>query len=324
MLHSGEEALRALGVTQCEFATFPRLEMAPGQWVGAVWSPERGERVWSGFRWGLTAPVASDGERRSLPAARAETLAQKSLFRPLLSSRRAVVPLDGFWLWREVGGQIRPFLVRRADGQPLFAAALWDENEDERELALVTVEANRLIEPLSSRMPAFLRPADVALWLDGDVKSPKPLLRALQTLPARGLVVTPTDAEARGRAALSEADDAREVLTLVYGPEFDAKKPRFAPRRRCVLRDHETGGHVFFRTRSFTRDDATRWHPVIDLEEGHVFCDCPDFQYRHEKHSPDVWTPQWWCKHVARAVENCRRHGELPLRSVNSSFAEAL
>lgn len=344
MLHSGEESVRALGVTRTDFALAPRLEMAPGQFIGAVWSPQRGQRAWGGFRWGLSAPDGPDGEPRILPSARAETLSQRALFAPLLASRRAVVPLDGFWLWGEVDGLTRPFLVRRADGAPLFAAALWSEsqnlrdqdyNQDRdrvrhvladtatdppRELALVTVEANRLIEPLSGRMPAFLRPADVALWLDSDMHSVKPLSRVLQTLPARGFVVTPTDAEARGRGALCESVDAREVLTLVYGPQFDPKKPRFAPRRRRVLRDHEAGGHVFFRTRSFTRDDATRWHPVVDLEEGHVFCDCPDFQFRHEKHAPDIWTPQWWCKHVARAVENCRRHGQLPQRTVGHAL----
>jgi len=68
---------------------------------------------------------------------------------------------------------------------------------------------------------------------------------------------------------------------------------------------------VFFKTHSFTQRDDTWWHPVVDLESGGVFCDCPDFRYRHAPHEPDVTMPQHWCKHLARAVDNCRRHGEL-------------
>jgi hypothetical protein len=91
---------------------------------------------------------------------------------------------------------------------------------------------------------------------------------------------------AKGRASLEAAPDAREALAEIYGARFQMEKPKFEPRKRLVRRDHEAGGHVFFRTRSFTRDDATRWHPVVDVETGRVFCDCPDFHYRHDFTTP--------------------------------------
>ncbi len=315
-LHSGERVVRELGVARREFSLAPRFEIAPGQLLGAV-VDEEGARVFRGFRWGLVPQWwnASQRERQRLFAARAETLARRPAFAAALRGRRAVVPADGFWMWRDIDGQNVPFYFRARSGEPLYLAAIWEPDEDEDRLALVTVEANRLVEPLGARMPAILRGDAVKLWLDGRVQNERILSAAPQTVPSNLLRVAATDAEASGWQSLENAPDARDLLALTYGGGFQLEKPRFAPRHRKVRRDHAAAGHVFFRTRSFTRDDATRWHPVVDVEGGQVFCDCPDFRYRHAHHEPDVWTPQWWCKHLARAVENCRRHDELPSRA---------
>lgn len=330
MLHSGEAALSALGGVRREYSLRPRFEIAPGQMLGAVWNDENGARRFSSFHWGIT-PAFWDGEQHvghQLFSARAETLAQKMAFADSLKFRRALVPIDGFWQWtrpcRGSDEKPRPFLFRSKDNAPLYLAAIWElDGEGQRRLAIISVESNRLTEPFSDRMPAILRPADAQLWLERGVVEPKPLLRALRTPAARELLVMPT-AKAHGRAGLEAAPDARDALALVYGSDFRADKPKFPARRRMVMRDHEIGGHVFFKTRSFTRDDATRWHPIVDVECGHVFCDCPDFRYRHEHHEPDIWTPHWWCKHVRRAVENLKRHGELPVRSLPSESEELL
>ncbi len=321
-LHSGPETLEKMGVTRRQFAISPRFEIAPGQLLGAVVREEGegGERVFRGFRWGLVPFWWNDQQREKqrLFAARAETLIARPSFSAALRNRRAVVPVDGFWMHREIDGQKRPFYFRAKKGEPLFLAAIWDgsdaRGDGEDRLALVSVEANRLVEPLGARMPAVLRGENLDLWLDSEIKNERILARALQTPPARFLDVRATDAQSAGWKSLENAEDARDVLALTYGAAFKPEKPRFAARARKVRRDHAAGGHVFFRTRSFTRDDATRWHPTVDLENGAVFCDCPDFRYRHALHEPDIWTPNWWCKHLARAVDNCKRHGELPAR----------
>lgn len=324
MLHSGEAALAALGgVTARNFSLAPRFEIAPGGILGAVWNDGNGERAFSGFRWGLSPAIWDNTQHAGhlLFSARAETLGQKAAFAPSLKWRRAVVPADGFWMWsRPRAGSdepARPFLFGAKTGEPLFLSAIWEEaSGGERRLALVSVESNRLTEPFGARMPALLRLADAQTWMERGVVDAKPLSRLLRTPVARELLVVPTDTQARGRAATQAAPDSREALALVYGAAFKSDRPKFPTRRRLVLREQEIGGHVFFKTRSFSRDDATRWHPIVDIECGHVFCDCPDFRYRHEQHDPDIWTPHWWCKHLRRAVETLKRRGELPSRPV--------
>lgn len=316
MLHSGKAALEALRVGGREFGLSPRYGIAPGDWVGAVWTPAdaMGTRWFSGFRWGVAPEFWDDSHAaHRLHSARAETLARKPAWRESFKFRRAIVPVDGVWMWREIEGERRPFLIHDKAGAPLYVAALWNpaDNRGVGELAIVTVESNRLIEPLGARMPAILRGDELNVWLEPGIVSERPLQRILRTLPARDLRVRATAADAMGADSLRESDDARAAITAVYGAEFTPEKPKFAHKRRHVLRESEAGGHVFFKTRSFTRDDATLWHPVVDVEEGYVHCDCPDFRYRHAMHEPDVSTPQWWCKHLARAVANCQRHGEL-------------
>lgn len=314
-LHSGAKTLEKLDVARREFPLAARFDIAPGQRLGAVVN-EDGAREFRGFRWGLVPQWwnSAQRERQRLFAARAETLARRPAFAAALRERRAIVPADGFWMWRDIEGCNVPFYFHARSGEPLFLAAIWEMDDEEDRLALVTVEANRLVEPLGARMPAILRGDAVQLWLDGAGQNERVLTQSLQTAPSNFLSVAATDGEASGFESLENAPDARDLLALTYGGSFRAEKPRFAPRRRKVRRDHAGAGQVFFRTRSFTRDDATRWHPVVDIEGGQVFCDCPDFRYRHAHHEPDVWTPQWWCKHLARAIENCRRHEELPAR----------
>jgi putative SOS response-associated peptidase YedK len=314
-LHSGRETLQKVGVMRREFSLAPRFDIAPGQLLGAVVT-HHGERVFRGFRWGMVPGwwTATQREKQRLFAARAETLAQRPAFGQALRQRRAIVPVDGFWMWREIDGVEVPFYVRSRTGEPLYVAALWDDSDSEERLAIITTESNQLVEPLGARMPAILRGDAVDLWLDEAITAQRPLLKVLQTVPSGFFRVAATDPLAVNWRSLDDASQSRDWMTMVYGGGFRPDRPRFSPRKRLVRRDHEAGGQLFFRTRSFTRDDATRWHPIIDIENGSVFCDCPDFRYRHAHHEPDVWTPQWWCKHVSRAVANCKSHGELPAR----------
>ena len=322
-LHSGD-GVRSLGARRLEFPLSARYGMAPGDWVGAVYqAPDASGRTFAGFRWGVTlAPADESGPAHRLFSARAESLSRRAAWAESFKFRRAVVPVDGIWMWHDVDGRERPFLIHDKGGAPLYLAALWQpfgepSSRGAGELALVSVAANRLTEPFGARMPAILRGDDVNVWLERNIVSPRPLDRVLKTPPARDLRVRATDPDALGAASLAPAADERAAITWVYGPEFRPDAPRFPGKRRHVLRESEAGGHVFFKTRSFTRDDATVWHPVVDVECGHVFCDCPDFRYRHAIHEPDVSTPQWWCKHLRRAVANCKRHGELGSVSPN-------
>ena len=58
--------------------------------------------------------------------ARSETLAERPAFKDLLSSRRCLVPADGFYEWRKEGKTKQPMLIHVKDRELFGFAGLWD------------------------------------------------------------------------------------------------------------------------------------------------------------------------------------------------------
>jgi putative SOS response-associated peptidase YedK len=310
--HPLEELQKHFGFTESSAAFAPSYGVRAGSQIVTLHAQSQSStRTARALRWGLT-PFwrAEDDRERRIINARAETLHLKPAFRDSLVSRRCIVPASGFFEWTSEGGERVPLYVHSKNDAPLGIAALWDEwvtpaGEALHSCALVTTESNRVLSPHHARMPAILHPEDYTAWLDPAYHNIVGLRKLLQPYTAKQTALHKVSPE----TWKLPVNDARRLEAV---GEYSNELP--AVKKRQVMRDFVTpDGQVFFTTRSFTRDDYTRWHPVVDLGSGHVWCDCPDFRFRHATHEPDMLTPQHWCKHVARAVGNCRRHGELAL-----------
>lgn len=147
--------------------------VAPTQPIYVMGAGPDGPRKLKAFRWGLV-PSWSKDPRSAFINARAETLSEKPAFRSLLRSKRAIVPISGFYEWYRPPGEEkaakRPVYFRAADGAPLAVAALWDvwrdaRGKELRTVALVTTEANDTMRPVHHRMPAILAAPAWDEWL---------------------------------------------------------------------------------------------------------------------------------------------------------------
>ena len=79
------------------------------------------------MRWGLVLYWAKDQAiGNKMINARSETLAERPAFRDLLSSRRCLVPADGFYEWRKEGKTKQPMLIHVRDRELFGFAGLWD------------------------------------------------------------------------------------------------------------------------------------------------------------------------------------------------------
>jgi putative SOS response-associated peptidase YedK len=58
--------------------------------------------------------------------ARAETLLEKTSFKQLVSTRRCLVPADGFYEWRKDGRSKVPMWFYLNSREPFAFAGLWD------------------------------------------------------------------------------------------------------------------------------------------------------------------------------------------------------
>jgi putative SOS response-associated peptidase YedK len=159
--------------------------VAPTQDVYAVVGSGDGAARVDAFHWGLIPSWAKDRKIASrMINARAETLAEKPAFKGLLTKKRCIVPMDGFYEWQPgsadgpVGAKGKPLkqpmFIHRADGEPLAVAGLWtawkDPDDPEgrflHSVAVITTAANETMRPVHDRMPALLTADHWTTWLD--------------------------------------------------------------------------------------------------------------------------------------------------------------
>lgn len=153
----------------------PRYNIAPGSAIQVVRALP-GEREISLMRWGFIPSWADNPATvPMLHNARAETVAEKPMFRQSFRRRRCLVPASGFYEWKAVPGKKtkQPYYLSLRDGTPLSFAAVWDSatmtnGQIVETCAIVTTKANALVEAIHQRMPVFLDREHWNAWLDGE------------------------------------------------------------------------------------------------------------------------------------------------------------
>lgn len=152
--------------------------------------------------------------------AKAETLAEKRTFAPLLRrpERRALLLADGWfeWLAPEAPKQPRQPMYFTVDGgEPFAFPALWSAAKVEGEwihsVVLITTEANAVARSVHERMPVVLQsPEEEEAWLGAEAEDVLPLLRPL---PSERLDVRPAN------PALNKVGGTREGPQLLTAPQ---------------------------------------------------------------------------------------------------------
>jgi putative SOS response-associated peptidase YedK len=154
----------------------PRFNVAPTDPVLALTERSAGRELMVA-RWGLVPHWAKDakGGARMINA-RAETLTEKSAYRPLLAKGRCLILADGFYEWRlDPDGRKRPVRYTLDDEAPFGFAGLWtswrdpESGESMRTCSIITTAANSLVAPVHDRMPVILPRGVEDEWLDRDV-----------------------------------------------------------------------------------------------------------------------------------------------------------
>lgn len=186
----------------------PSYNVAPTNDVYGVVASDEGQVLLRVFHWGLVPVWAKDAKIGSrMINARAETLASKSAFRTLFTSRRCIVPMDGFYEWQPAapgaplgrGGKPvkQPMYIHAADGRPLAVAGLWTTWRDRslgpdapwlHSCTVITTDANELMASVHDRMPAVLTESEWHAWLDPDQHDVAALSALLHPAP-EGLLV---------------------------------------------------------------------------------------------------------------------------------------
>lgn len=161
----------------------PDYNLAPTDPAPIVRMSERvGGRVVSAARWGLVPAWAKDtrGAARMINA-RAETVATSSAFARSFTTRRCLIPADGWYEWvrQEAGGKQAYFMTPRDGGVLVFAGlwSVWGAGADRLlSCSVVTTAAVGDLTVVHDRMPLTLPPQRWSQWLGEASATPESLL----------------------------------------------------------------------------------------------------------------------------------------------------
>jgi putative SOS response-associated peptidase YedK len=137
------------------------------------------------FEWGLIPSwvkdqKAADELRSKTLNAVGETLFEKPSFRNSITSKRCLLPVSGFYEWREVNGVKYPYYIQLKEQDYFSLGSIYDTwiNKDTGEIrntfSIITTPANPFMEQihnLKKRMPLILAPEDHQKWLVPDLKT---------------------------------------------------------------------------------------------------------------------------------------------------------
>ncbi len=175
-----------------------RYNAAPSQLLPVITNQEPTTVQY--FSWGLLPSWAKEKEHGLRPInARTETILEKPQFKRLMSSKRCLVPADGFYEWKRVGKTKTPYRIVLKDQELFTFAGLWDEWVDQgsgevfNTFTVITTEPNELMAGIHNRMPVILHPEEERLWLS-ETNDVQRLAELLRPYPAEEMKAYPVSA----------------------------------------------------------------------------------------------------------------------------------
>jgi len=149
----------------------PRYNIAPGHFVPVIRQHE-GERALTLAKWGLVPHWSKEPRLKySTINARAETVAEKPVYRTPFKTRRCIVPATGFYEWKASLDYKTPYNIHTKDGHTMAFAGLWDHWGNTPEdgfdsFSIIVTQANDSVAPIHDRMPVILSAETYGTWLD--------------------------------------------------------------------------------------------------------------------------------------------------------------
>lgn len=178
LTYKTKELQMLLGLPDSNLDWQPRYNIAPSQPIASILDKESKKIEF--LRWGLIPSWAKDvsiGNR--MINARSETIMDKPSFKNAFNRRRCLILADGFYEWKQAktkGTPSQPYYFYLEDKQPFALAGIWEiwQSSDGSEIwstAIITCDANDIVNPVHERMPVIFDKEDMFNWLDDRTES---------------------------------------------------------------------------------------------------------------------------------------------------------
>lgn len=147
----------------------PQFNAAPTKVLPLITSVNP-EKI-SFFNWGLMAMWANNKTMSpkffNLPM---DSVMNKPSYRKKLATHRCVIPMDGFYLWKQVAKKQQvPHYFFYPDKKVFSVAGLWEEGEEgSRSFIMITRPSNMQVMEFQEDMPAILDTPSTRRWLESE------------------------------------------------------------------------------------------------------------------------------------------------------------
>ncbi len=179
----------------------PHYNIAPTQIIPVICKGENQENIIEFRKWGLVPFWAKDTEiGHKMINARAETLTQKPSFKPLIKSKRCLVPSSGFYEWKKIDKRKVPYYIGIKDSKIFSFAGLYDNWKDNagnelKTFTIITTDANNTLKPIPNRMPVILEKEFEEKWLDIKTQDFDSLSEMLRPYPDNKMIAYAVSSE---------------------------------------------------------------------------------------------------------------------------------
>jgi putative SOS response-associated peptidase YedK len=164
----------------------PTYNAAPSQLLPII-TTDKGPTSIILAKWGFVPETGRVGKIGPQNNARYEHGSVKPMFRSAFSSRHCIVITDGFYEWHTdpKTKEKQPYRFVMKSGEPFGMAGIYSHGEHEGDpmtFAILTTDANEVMEPVHDRMPVILPIGHEKAWLPtGDVTFFNPFPAELMT-----------------------------------------------------------------------------------------------------------------------------------------------
>ncbi|WP_416308524.1 SOS response-associated peptidase [Neptunicella sp. SCSIO 80796] len=158
-----------------DFGVTTNPDLRPTQDVSAVINTSAGYQQLD-TTWGI-----KPGWSKSLLInAKAETVATKRTFANAFHKHRCLIPVNGWYEWRDEGGaRKQKYLFSAFDDSPMLMAGIYYPNETGSQLVTLTTRANTNCAEIHNRQPVIIPADDIDYWFGARTEDLNPLLEPL-------------------------------------------------------------------------------------------------------------------------------------------------
>ena len=122
--------------------------------------------------WGYSFVNKTTNQNQTVINSRIETINEKLLFKESFTRRKCVIPINGYYEWKNNGNQKIPYFIQLGDGELIYLAGIWRKelkgDKKVRVFSIITCNADSKIKHIHSRMPIILNLNEAFGYMDNE------------------------------------------------------------------------------------------------------------------------------------------------------------